>query len=177
MVNYNNGKIYSLRSHKTDLIYIGSTVQPLYKRHQEHKSAYNNYLKNGKKKYSSIEIYKLDNNPYIELICVHPCKSKQELGKEEGKWIRKMKCVNKQITGRTHKEYLNDNKEYFKQKNKEYVEKNKEQIKEYKTQYRKDNIEKIKEKQKEKILCECGIYINKSCKSRHEKTIKHKNNI
>jgi hypothetical protein len=32
MPDYKNGKIYKLWSHEGDDIYIGSTVQPLYKR-------------------------------------------------------------------------------------------------------------------------------------------------
>ena len=43
MVNYQNGKIYVLRSHKTDDIYIGSTTQSLYKRFYEHKKRYKNF--------------------------------------------------------------------------------------------------------------------------------------
>ena len=41
--DYQNGKIYCLRSHKTDLVYVGSTCQPLYKRLNEHKNYYKMY--------------------------------------------------------------------------------------------------------------------------------------
>ena len=34
---YNNGKIYKIVSDSTDKIYVGSTTQPLSKRHYEHK--------------------------------------------------------------------------------------------------------------------------------------------
>ena len=35
---YNNGKIYTIRCHDDqNLIYVGSTVQPLYKRWHQHK--------------------------------------------------------------------------------------------------------------------------------------------
>jgi len=145
MPDYTKGKIYSVRSHKTDLIYIGSTIQPLSVRIGQHRRYYDNYLKNGKYKYTSIEIFKLDPNPYIELIINFSCNSKDELRKEEGKWIRKMKCVNKRIEGRTKKEYYEDNKEMLKEYQKEYRNNNKDKIKEY----LKNNKDKIKEKVRE----------------------------
>ena len=37
MPNYQNGKIYCIRSHQTDNIYIGSTTQKLCVRMAEHK--------------------------------------------------------------------------------------------------------------------------------------------
>jgi hypothetical protein len=49
---------------------------------------------------------------------------------------------------------------------KEYCEEHKEEIR-----------EKKKEKRKEKMTCECGSIIRKSDKSKHLKTIKHKNYI
>ncbi len=40
---YNNGKIYTIRCREeNNLIYVGSTVQPLYKRWYQHKTTYNN---------------------------------------------------------------------------------------------------------------------------------------
>jgi hypothetical protein len=77
---------------------VGSTTQPLYKRLYEHKKDYKLFLK-GKKNYiSSFEIIKLDDDVYIELVCNCPCNSKNELEKEEGQYIRKIKCVNKNLT-------------------------------------------------------------------------------
>jgi len=145
MPDYTKGKIYSVRSHKTDLIYIGSTIQPLSVRIGTHRTDYNNYLKNGKYNCKSIEIFKLDPNPYIELIINYSCNSKDELRKEEGKWIRKMKCVNKNIAGRTKKEYYDDNKERLKEQKKEYYNNNKDKIKEYYKEYNEKNKDKIKE--------------------------------
>jgi len=148
MRDYTKGKIYSIRSHKTDLIYIGSTIQPLSVRIGEHRKDYKKYLKNGEYRCTSIEIFKLDPNPYIELIINYSCNSKDELRKEEGKWIRKMKCVNKKIEGRTMKEYREDNKEHIKEQQKKYKEDNKEHIKEYGKKYKIKNKDKIKEQNK-----------------------------
>ena len=45
-MDYTNGKIYVMRSNKTDKIYIGSTTQPLFKRFFQHKvNTHNKMLK------------------------------------------------------------------------------------------------------------------------------------
>jgi hypothetical protein len=50
---YKNGKIYTIRYKNDDpLIYVGSTVQPLFKRWYQHKQILNN------KKYNNILLYK-----------------------------------------------------------------------------------------------------------------------
>jgi len=149
MVNFEKGKIYTIRSHKTDLIYVGSTVQPLYKRLDQHKRGYNKFVKCNKKYCSSYEIFKLDDEPYIELVINYPCSCKDELHKEEGKYIRKIKCVNKRVAGRTLKEYDEDNKVMLKEKKKEYYEDNKADINKKVKEYYKQNKEEIKEKMKE----------------------------
>jgi len=143
MSNYQNGKIYSIRSYQTDLIYIGSTTQSLSKRLGKHRQ----YVKN--KKISSGEILKYPDY-YIELIENFPCNSREELHKQEGYHIRKNIniCVNCCIAGRTKKEYNNDNKEKIKESQKIYKENNKEKIIGYRKQYLEDNKEKIKESQK-----------------------------
>jgi hypothetical protein len=61
--DYQNGKIYCIRSHKTDLIYVGSTCQPLSKRLGKHRDYYKAYLKTGKSKEYSYKIYELDDKP------------------------------------------------------------------------------------------------------------------
>ena len=173
-MDYKNGKIYCIRSHKTDLIYIGSTCQPLYKRLNEHKKHYKAYIQNGKNKYSSYKIYELDDTPYIELIINYPCSSKNELNREEGVYIRSMDCVNRNVVGRTKKEHYDDNKERILKKNKEYKEDNKDKIKQQEKEYREANKEKIKEKDTKKFTCICGCKYTRKNKARHERTAKHK---
>ena len=91
MNKYNNGKIYTIRSTTTDKYYIGSTVQPLYKRFHDHKDKYNKYLKTKKGGYNrSYEIFKLG-DAYIELLENSPCKNKDELTRREGELIRQYK--------------------------------------------------------------------------------------
>jgi hypothetical protein len=155
MPNYQNGKIYSIRSPNTEKYYIGSTIQNLSMRMALHRT-----LKNPT---SSKEIIN-SGGAYIELIENFPCNNKEELLKREGELIRQFKdnIVNKGIAGRTKKEYM-----------KEYNEDNKEQINIYQKKYFEDNKDKIKINKSKKINCACGSSINTSNKSYHEKSKKH----
>ena len=123
MNKYSRGKIYKIVDNTNDNIYIGSTVEKyLTNRLSKHK--YN-------KKCRSILIIK--NGDYdIKLIENYPCESKEELESREAYYIRNTTCVNKQIPGRTQKEYQKTNKEKISEYQKEYKENNKEAIKEYK---------------------------------------------
>jgi post-segregation antitoxin (ccd killing protein) len=144
-MNYNNGKIYSIRSHQTDDVYVGSTTQPLSKRLSKHRQEFNRWKNENKNKkyYSSFEILKYD-DAYIELIEAYPCNSKEELEKREGEIIRATEnCVNKNIAGRTQKQYRADNKEIIAERMKQYREDNKEALAEQMKQYRDDNKETI----------------------------------
>lgn len=187
MPNYQNGKIYCIRSFKTNDIYIGSTTQPLCKRIDEHRQSYKTWIDRKRRYVSSFELIK-HGDAYIELIFLYPCISKEELKREEGKYQREVDCVNRNIAGRTKKEWLEDNKEHIQEYMKEYKEKNKEKEKEYMKEYKEKNREKKKEymkewhrknkeKAKEKYTCECGSILTKNKKSRHEKTKKHINFI
>jgi hypothetical protein len=148
MPNYQNGKIYTIRSHQTENIYIGSTTQPLTKRLSKHKADYKRYNKNNNNKYySSFKIVKYE-DVYIELYELYPCNSNEELHKREGELIRELDCVNKYIAGRTKKEYNEDNKEDIFIKKKQYREDNKEKISIKKKEYRKNNKEKFKQTDK-----------------------------
>jgi hypothetical protein len=148
MPDYNNGKIYKLWSLEGDDIYIGSTVNSLAKRKSDHKTNYNN-----DRACSSKILFQKYDDVRIELIEQFSCKNKQQLNKREGHYIRTLDCVNKEIAGRTQKEWEDDNKEKIKEYHKEYCKKyyenNREKINEIKKKYRENNKEKIKEKDKE----------------------------
>jgi len=128
MPNYQNGKIYTIRS-RTDnsLIYVGSTTQTLAQRLGQHKS---------KSYKDSRNLYKIINNEwekwYIELYEECPCENKEQLCKKEGEVIREIGTINKCIAGRTRKEYYQDNFEKIALRQKEYDKKNEVKIKEYK---------------------------------------------
>lgn len=97
MSNYQNGQIYSIRSHiRPDLVYVGATCRRLSERFGKHKVSSN--------RTTSKQIIDLD-DAYIELIENHACDSKEKLNKREGEFIRSMDCVNKVVAGRTVKEY------------------------------------------------------------------------
>jgi len=153
MPNYLNGKIYTIRSYKTDDVYVGSTTQTLAKRMSKHRGNFKCYKKGTYNYVSSYEILKFD-DAYIELVILNPCNSKSELDAVEGKYIREMDCINRRIEGRTKKQYYNDNKERLNEKHKQYNIDNKERL-------------------NEKHTCICGGRYSTQKKARHFKTKKH----
>ncbi len=179
MPKYQNGKIYSIRSHQTGDVYIGSTTQTLAQRLSVHKSKYKRY-NNGKRRYvTSFQILAYD-DAYIELVEHFPCASKEELHRREGEIIRETNCVNKNIPGRSHKQWYEDNKDVvvakvkrYREANKEKVdarvktwrENNREHVRESCKKWRETNKEQIKikkkeysEKNKEKIAARCKTW-------------------
>jgi hypothetical protein len=206
-MNYNKTKIYKIWSPKGDKIYIGSTCKEyLCQRMNTHRCDYKKYKKNNTKYTTSsfllFDEYGLE-NCFIELIESKECNNNDERIQLEGHYIRLLKCVNKNIAGRTRKEYIEDNKETLKEVNKVYRENNKEsinekakefylinkeKINEIHKQYREKNKEKknnkskehyfinkdkINEKRREKVICECSSEFRLASKSRHIKTEKH----
>jgi hypothetical protein len=141
MPDYKNGKIYAIRSHQTDLVYIGSTTQPLHKRLWGHK--------NEQKNVSSKQLLCYE-DAYIELIEDFPCENKEQLNKREGEIIRNTNCVNKNVAGRTQKDYYEDNKDTLLEKAKEYKKQNKEVLRERYKEYYEANKEKLRENKKNK---------------------------
>ncbi len=157
MQDYSNGKFYTIRSHQTEDVYIGSTTRPLAQRLGKHRASLKQYKAGNYGCMSSFEILKYDDH-YIELLENYPCTDKSELERKEGEYIRSMECVNVQIAGRTMKEWYDDNRETYRQRDKQYYIDNreyklqqgkhyyidnKEQIIQKKKQYRIDNKERI----------------------------------
>ena len=183
MPDYSNGKIYTIRFHNSNEIYIGSTIQSLAVRFGGHKH------------HNKCSLYQLINSKYnsdwsvcyYELYENYSCNTNEELNKKEGEIIRQFKkdenydCINKKIEARSDKQYKEDNidkiKEYNKQYNKQYKKQymidNADKLKEEKKQYYQKNKEKISIKNKEKITCDCGSGINKGHISQHYKSKKH----
>ena len=115
--NFQNGKMYSIRSHQTKKIYIGSTTQSTSQRFSNHKEL----------TCSSREIMQFA-DAYIELIEMFPCVNKIQLQGREGELIRTMDCVNKNAPDRTPPE----NKQYRKQ----YRQEHKEEKKQYRQEHK-----------------------------------------
>ena len=146
-MNYKNGKIYSIRSHQTDKIYIGSTTQPLSKRLSAHKTHFRAYLDGKYHKITSFDIIEYG-DAYIELLEECPCETKDQLHKREGECIRaEPNCINRCVAGRSQKEYREQNTDKLREKNKQYREQNTDKLKEYRKQYRELNRDTINENQ------------------------------
>jgi len=77
MPNYEDSKIYAIRSYKTERVYIGSTTQTLNKRFIQHKHDASKMLS-----CKSKELFQYG-DAYIELIENYPCKTLEELHKRE----------------------------------------------------------------------------------------------
>ena len=186
MVNYQNGKIYKIINDSIPgMVYYGSTCNTFAKRMGTHKAL---------RDCSSRVLFEYGKAEMI-LIEKYPCNDKMELKSRERYYIENNDCVNKNIPGRTMKEYYEDNKE----KIKEWREDNKEKISLYQKEYQKEHYEANKEKIKElreankekillkhkeyyeankekinkKIECECGGKYTYQNKLTHFKTKKH----
>lgn len=147
---YHNGKIYKITSPQSDKFYIGSTINDIRIRLSKHKNNYKNYL-NGKYCYvSSFEVIKYD-DCIIELLKEVKCESKTELEIEEGKTIKEYqdRILNKNVAGRTKKEYRELNKDISKEYQKNYRELNKDKLKAINKEYHELNKDKRKERAKQ----------------------------
>ena len=160
-IDYNKGQIYKLWSlDNPNMVYVGSTCQPLYKRLSQHKKGWKGWKRTGAKYMRSCDMFENCQEVKIELIEESPCDNRQQLVKTEGKYIRGIDCINKKVAGRTGKEYYQDNRETLLQYQKEYRQTNRDKIKEYQqtnreaiAQYKKEwhkaNKEKINKQKKE----------------------------
>lgn len=200
MPNYQNSKVYAIRSPHTDNIYIGSTTQSLSKRFYEHKKGHRRYQAGNGRYMTSFDILGVGDS-YIELIQNYPCADKNELHRREGQYIRATKNrVNKHVAGRTNAEYREDNRERLQDQNKQYYQDNKQRLLAKQRQYRVDNLDEIRRKGKlysrrnakrgavraskwyygnqdrikQTFECDCGSTVRISGKARHKKTGRHK---
>ncbi len=155
MPNYQNSKIYKIVSNKGPMVYFGSsTLERLCQRMAIHMSDYKRW-KNGKA--NDVSSYILfdeygPENCNIVLVETVQCNSRDELNAREKFYIENYECVNKNITGRTSKEYYADNKDSIN-----------EHIKKYQ-----------KEKNlSEKCACDCGGKYTMLNKNVHFKSKKH----
>lgn len=145
MVNYQLGKIYKLWSDESDMMYIGSTTQPLHKRLAGHKS---DTGRGRSKTYIAMQNHP---NIRIELIENFPCNSKDELTAREGHYIRlnKDQLLNKAVPGRTREEYEQDNREHITERSRLYQQTNFEVLAQKRREYREENREVIAKKKKD----------------------------
>jgi hypothetical protein len=183
MVNYQNSKIYKIEpivDHEEHEIYIGSSTKTyLSQRMDKHRSGYKRW-KQGKgghiRSFDLFDIYGIE-NCQILLIESYPCETRDELTSREGHFIRTLKCVNKNIAGRSNKEsckqYYENNIDTIREKKKLYYEDKREIINEKHKLYREKNKELLHEKKNEKILCACGSNYTRTNYTRHCKSKRH----
>ena len=89
MPNYQNGKVYSIRSlSRPELIYVGSTTQTLSMRMTQHRTPSSTCV--------SREIINIG-DAYIELIENYPCNDKNQLLARENRHMRGLECLNKRL--------------------------------------------------------------------------------
>ena len=166
-IDYSKAKIYKLTTiHNPDLVYYGSTVNPLYKRKGQHKGKF----KNDQLKCTSSKLFELGiDDVEITLIENVNCNTKEELLKRERFYILNNNCVNKQIPKRTKKDYYENNKDKILDKSKDYYEQNKDKIIEYKKEYSELNKDKLIEYRKD------YYEFNKDKKKEYSKEYREKN--
>jgi len=133
-------KIYKIWSSNGDKVYIGSTNQKLLCcRMGAHREGYKLWKNNNTNFTSSYLLF----NEYgvesckIELLETVKTNDRKETNKIEGKYIKELNAINKQMAGQTKEEYYLVNRE------------------------------KIINQKKEKCRCVCGVNYTRSNKARH----------
>jgi len=199
MMDYKNGKIYKLVNDVNDIIYIGSTTQPLYKRFDWHKRRSRNESGKKVKLYRAISEIGIDHFKIV-LIEEYPCENRQQLfaretemiirfdsikngynmiksyvsDEEYAEWLKKYKISNKDYFSSIAKEHHKNNREILLSKMKEYYINNREKKLEYYKNNKENILIKNKEYGKEMIKCtHCDIEIYRYCYYKHIKTTKH----
>ena len=130
-------RIYAIRNHTSDLVYVGRTEQTLESRLSHHQASRRTWLKGKTNGCSSFQIVGCP-TAYIELL--EEC----EVGvrKERERWWveNTPNCVNKLVPNRTMKEYQSEwyqqHKEEHDARNKAWVEAHKEERRAYMKAYR-----------------------------------------
>jgi hypothetical protein len=178
-IDYKQTIIYKLCCKNISIteIYVGHTTN-FTKRKNCHSSSCNNE----KQKEYNYPVYQFirenggwDNWTMI-LIEEYSCDNKLQASQRERYWLETLNAtLNNRIPSRTQQEYYEENREIIIEKNKKYRETNEERILQQRATYREENREKINEIKKIKIICECGVEINKNHLARHRTSIKHQN--
>ena len=176
MSKYQNGKIYKIVDVGYNKCYIGSTCESLSQRMARHRARYRCQVQTGKTDTQCLKLFDEfgATNCKIEPIEHFPCNCKEELLRREGEHIRNNDCVNKNVAGRSKKDYKNEYKEYLQLKNKEHYEKNREHYLQMSNENYWNNKEDILTNKRETITCPCGSVVRKHEIRRHERSHKHK---
>jgi hypothetical protein len=138
MVNYQKGKVYAIRSHKGDKVYVGSTTNEyLSTRMALHRNQFKKWsLGQESSSCSSRELfndYGVE-NCYIELLETVPCNSREELNTRENHFIRTLNCVNKKRAFTSPEQKA----EYHAEYSSEYYKKHKEELRLYRQNHKEE---------------------------------------
>ena len=156
------------------LVYIGSTVDMVHRKHI-HNSTTNNCSSNLLKKPLQFDI--IDTREYklmktLQLIEQFYLDNTNTINQKRA-YTNRQSFNFKQKRKQYKIQYKLDNDEFIKKNDKIYRDNNKEKIREKDRIYYNKNREKRLEQNKVEIMCECGCLIRKVTKSRHKKSKKH----
>ena len=146
------GMIYKLES-GSGPCYVGSTCQKLSTRLRGHKSDFKRWQEGKESK--SVTSFELFKRGPVEITLIENVHSLDELRARERYWIERLDCVNKNIPGRTYREYIRDHPEIRRKEKKRYKAAHRSKI----------NANKV-----EKISCpHCGKAISRINMAQHKK--------
>ena len=177
IMDYSKSKIYKLYNNIDDEFYIGSTYMKLTKRIAKHRSASSQETFKNQKLYIKMNDIGKDKF-FIEFLEEYPCENIEQLRRKEGEYIKELRpTLNKNVPGRTRKEYDIDNKEHIQERTGIYTEQHRERIKERMQSYyqQEDNKARQLEWGRKIVKCECGMDIRRSSPARHQKRQVHLN--
>ena len=176
---YQKGKIYKIVDVGYNKCYIGSTIEPLSNRMSRHRSQYKDYKKGNQHYIKSFDLFEENGveNCKIELIENYPCNCKEELRAREGQYQQSIDCVNRQVAGRSTKQWSIEHQQHVKEsKRNNYVNKKPEIQQKHKLYYE-NKKEEIFKRIREKCICDCGIAYSYGHKARHEKSNRHQKRL
>ena len=134
MPDYAKGKIYKIVG-DSGATYYGSTACSLKDRMRKH------LYDKGTTAYQKI-ISQMDYEMF--LLENYPCESRKQLEIREAWYIREYPCVNRQIPGRTNKQWIEDNQEETTARFKKYYQDNKTRLQiEHKQRYEDNKIKRL----------------------------------
>ena len=176
MPNYQNTKIYKIYSPSNEaLVYYGHTTELyLSSRLSDHVRHHRRWL-NGKResRVTSYIIFEQCSDYQIILIENFPCNDVNEARARERFHIENNQCLNRNIPGRTPKEYSETYHSNNKEKEQIYRDEHKSEIKQKNHDYYKNNKKTIEADKRQSIICECGATIQKQESARHRRSQKH----
>ena len=149
MSEYKTGKIYKIIHNKSNICYVGSTMNTLRDRWYNHGAGFKSFLKHGINSVSIYPYFKQYGIENFKIILIKEYKiiDKKHLFMWEQIWINKLRPIN--TMNALNFKFLN--KEKIKKKQEEYDRNNKEQLKEQLKKYNKEILNKYKGKERNKI--------------------------